>query len=61
MEQIVRGELAEREAAAGDYDRSGRPERAEQLRSEARVISALLSTGGRQGCERERSSAASGD
>jgi uncharacterized protein YqeY len=47
MEQIVRAEVAEREAAARDYDQSGRPERAEQLRSEARVISAQLATLGR--------------
>lgn len=40
--QIVRSEVAEREAAALDYDRAGRPERAEALRAEARVLSTHL-------------------
>jgi uncharacterized protein YqeY len=39
---IVRAEIAEREAAARDYDRAGRPERAGQLRGEAAVLSAHL-------------------
>ncbi|OLB66398.1 MAG: hypothetical protein AUI10_02810 [Actinobacteria bacterium 13_2_20CM_2_72_6] len=39
---IVRAEMAEREAAAGDYDRAGRPDRAEQLRAEVSVLSAHL-------------------
>ncbi|MFL6056537.1 MAG: GatB/YqeY domain-containing protein [Actinoallomurus sp.] len=39
---IVRAEVAEREAAARDYERAGRPERAERLRSEAAVLSAHL-------------------
>jgi len=42
VEHIVRAEVAEREAAARDYDRAGHPQRAEQLRSEARVLSAHL-------------------
>jgi uncharacterized protein YqeY len=43
VEHIVRTEVAEREAAAHDYERAGRPERAEQLRGEAGVLSAHLS------------------
>jgi uncharacterized protein YqeY len=39
---IVRAEMAEREAAARDYERAGRPERAEQLRGEISVLSAHL-------------------
>ena len=39
---IVHNEMAEREAAARDYDFAGRPERAEQLRTEASVLSAHL-------------------
>ena len=42
VEEIVRAELAEREAAADDYDRAGRADRAEQLRSEARALAAHL-------------------
>ncbi|OLB75553.1 MAG: hypothetical protein AUI14_20770 [Actinobacteria bacterium 13_2_20CM_2_71_6] len=42
VEHIVRAEMAEREAAARDYDRAGRPERADQLRREAGVLSAHL-------------------
>ena len=45
VEEIVRAELTEREAAAGEYDRAGRTERAEQLRSEARVLAAHLPPG----------------
>jgi uncharacterized protein YqeY len=40
--QIVRSEVADREAAALDYDRSGRPERAEALRAEAQSLSSHL-------------------
>jgi uncharacterized protein YqeY len=40
--QIVRSEVADREAAALDYDRAGRPERAEALRAEAQVLSSHL-------------------
>ncbi len=42
IEQIVRDELAEREAAARDYERSGRTERAEQLRREITVLAEQL-------------------
>ncbi|GAB2814238.1 hypothetical protein GCM10027176_18520 [Actinoallomurus bryophytorum] len=40
--QIVRAEAADREAAALDYDRAGRQERAEALRAEAKVLSSHL-------------------
>lgn len=40
--QIVRSEVADREAAARKYDNVGRPERAEALRAEARVLSSHL-------------------
>ncbi|GAA2619660.1 GatB/YqeY domain-containing protein [Paractinoplanes durhamensis] len=42
VEQIVRAEVTERETVADDYDRSGHPDRAEQLRSEARALAAHL-------------------
>lgn len=42
VEQIVRAELAEREAAARDYDQAGRREHAERLRGEAGVLAAHL-------------------
>jgi uncharacterized protein YqeY len=42
VEHIVRAEVAEREAAAHDYVRAGRPERAERLRGEAGVLSLYL-------------------
>lgn len=42
VEQIVRAEVAERETAAEQYDRAGHPDRAEQLRSEARALVAHL-------------------
>ena len=42
VEEIVRAELAEREMAADEYDRAGRTERAELLRSEARALAAHL-------------------
>ncbi len=44
VEQIVRAEVAEREAAARDYDGAGRPDRAETLRGEAGVLAAHLPT-----------------
>jgi uncharacterized protein len=47
VEHIVRGEIAEREAAARGYDRAGQPERAERLRDEARLLSAYLPDGAR--------------
>jgi uncharacterized protein len=40
--QIVGSEVADREAAALEYDRAGRPERAQALRSEAQVLSSHL-------------------
>jgi uncharacterized protein YqeY len=40
VERIVRDEVAEREAAAGEYERAGRTDRAEQLRAEARALAA---------------------
>ncbi|WP_433374082.1 hypothetical protein ACQPZX_03195 [Actinoplanes sp. CA-142083] len=42
VEQIVRDEVAERETAADEYERSGYADRAEQLRSEARALAAHL-------------------
>jgi uncharacterized protein len=42
VERVVRAEVAEREAAARDYDRSGRPDRAGLLRGEAGVLTAHL-------------------
>ncbi|MEU4239604.1 hypothetical protein [Actinoplanes sp. NPDC026619] len=42
VEQIVRAEVAERETAADEYDRVGHPDRAEQLRTEARALAAHL-------------------
>jgi uncharacterized protein len=42
VEHIVRTEVAEREAAARDYERAGRPDRAKQLRDEAGVLVAHL-------------------
>jgi uncharacterized protein YqeY len=42
MAAIVRAEVAEREAAARAYERADRPDRAERLRAEAGVLSALL-------------------
>jgi len=40
--QIVRAEMTDREAAALEYDRAGRPERAEALRAEAQALSSHL-------------------
>jgi uncharacterized protein len=42
MEEIVRAEVADREAAAVDYERAGQLEPAERLRGEARVLAAYL-------------------
>jgi uncharacterized protein len=42
MEEIVRAEIAERHAAACDYEHAGRPDRAERLRAEAQVLGAFL-------------------
>jgi uncharacterized protein YqeY len=42
VEQIVRAEIDEREAAAAGYAQSGRTEQAEKLRAEAAVLTSLL-------------------
>jgi uncharacterized protein YqeY len=42
VERIVRAEVTEREAAASQYDRAGRAERAARLRAEAAVLTAHL-------------------
>lgn len=42
VEHIVRTEVAEREAAARDYERAGRFDRAKRLRDEAGVLAAHL-------------------
>jgi len=39
---IVRAEVAEREAAARDYDRAGHPDQAGRLRREADVLTLAL-------------------
>jgi uncharacterized protein YqeY len=44
---IVRDEATEREEAAAEYDRAGRPDRAQRLRAEACVLFTYLSTPGR--------------
>jgi len=46
MAEIVRTEMADREAAARDYDRTGNTEHAELLRAQARAIAAVLSPAG---------------
>lgn len=40
--EIVRAEVTDREAAASEYDTAGRQDRAELLRAEAQVLSALI-------------------
>jgi uncharacterized protein len=42
IDQVVRAEIADREAAADDYDRAGHTDRASQLRAEARALAAHL-------------------
>jgi len=42
VEDIVRAEIAEREAAARDYERAGQPQRAEMLQDAVSVLSAHL-------------------
>ena len=42
IEQIVAGEIADRQSAAVQYDELGRPDRAQRLRQEAAVLSSLL-------------------
>jgi uncharacterized protein len=48
METIVRAEMAEREIAAGAYERAGHAEHAIRLRGEAEVLSAYLGEPGSQ-------------
>lgn len=43
VEQIVRAEVTDRETAAGGYESVGKPERAEHLKAEVRVLQAFLS------------------
>lgn len=45
MAGIVRAEIADRRAAAADYERAGRHDRAARLRGEADVLAAHLPTG----------------
>jgi uncharacterized protein YqeY len=49
VERIVRDEIADRAAAAEDYERTGCPDRAEQLRSEIHTLTAFA---GGEGGER---------
>ena len=42
MEEIVRAEVADREAAAVDYERAGQLDHAERLRGEAEVLASYL-------------------
>ena len=49
--EILRAEVAERLAAAADYDRIGHPERAGRLRDEAAVLTRSLSGAGGPGSE----------
>ena len=42
VEEVVRAEIAEREAAAAGYGRAGQLEQAERLRGEAEVLAAYL-------------------
>jgi uncharacterized protein len=42
MEDIVRAEAADRQVAARDYDRAGRPDQAERLRAEAGVLAQVI-------------------
>jgi uncharacterized protein len=46
VETIVRGEVAERRAAAHAYERAGQSGRAQRLRAEAEVLSAYLAEPG---------------
>jgi uncharacterized protein YqeY len=42
VEQIVRGELADRESAADEYERAGRTDLAGELREGAKLLSRVL-------------------
>ena len=46
-EQIVRAEIAEREAAAAGYEGAGHGEQARRLRQEARILVSALDAGAR--------------
>ena len=45
MEQILRAEVADREAAASTYEQAGRAEQAQRLRTEARILGSYLDGG----------------
>jgi uncharacterized protein len=47
-EQIVRAEIAEREAAAAGYERAGHDEQARRLRQEARILASAMEPGARR-------------
>jgi len=47
IDQIVRAEIGEREAAAREYEHRGRPDQAGRLRSEARVLIVAVAGGDR--------------
>jgi uncharacterized protein len=47
IDQILRAEISEREAAAREYERRGRPDQAGRLRSEARVLMSAVAGGDR--------------
>jgi len=44
--EIVRAEVADRQAAADAYDRAGQAERADRLRTEARILGSYLEGAG---------------
>ena len=44
VEEIVRAEVADRQAAARDYDRTGHADQAERLRHEAHVLTSVIDT-----------------
>ena len=46
IEDIVRAEVAERQAAARDYDRADHPDQADRLRREAGVLTSVIDAGG---------------
>jgi uncharacterized protein len=45
IEEIVRAEVAERRAAARDYDQAGHAQQADRLRREAQVLSGIILPG----------------
>jgi uncharacterized protein YqeY len=44
VEEVVRTEIADREAAAAEYERADQPQHAERLRGEAKVLTSYLET-----------------